>query len=217
MPLKMKKINLLIADDHTMFLQGIVSLLEQESEINIVGKAVNGIEALEIIKTKNPDLVILDISMPEMDGIELSKILKKDFPEVKILIVSTHSNVKIISRLIRIGVNGYLLKNAEKSELLKAIHSIASGENYFSEETEEKHLANHLKIEKQVSVLTELSSREKEILVLIAHEYNTAEIAEKTFISLNTVNTHRRNLLSKLNAKNTAGLVKYAVENGLVD
>lgn len=217
MPLKMKKINLLIADDHTMFLQGIVSLLEQESEINIVGKAINGIDALEIIKTKKPDLVILDISMPEMDGIELSKILKKDFPEVKILIVSTHSNVKIISRLIRIGVNGYLLKNAEKSELLKAIHSIASGENYFSEETEEKHLANHLKIEKQVSILTELSSREKEILVLIAHEYNTAEIAEKTFISLNTVNTHRRNLLSKLNAKNTAGLVKYAVENGLVD
>ncbi|MDQ6471611.1 response regulator transcription factor [Flavobacterium sp. LHD-80] len=213
----MKKINLLIADDHTMFLQGIVSLLEQETEINIIGKAVNGIEALEIIKAKNPDLVILDISMPEMDGIELSKILKKDFPEVKILVVSTHSNVKIISRLIRIGVNGYLLKNAEKSELLKAIHTIASGENYFSEETEEKHLANHLKIEKQVSILTELSSREKEILVLIAHEYNTAEIAEKTFISLNTVNTHRRNLLSKLNAKNTAGLVKYAVENGLVD
>ncbi|KAF2516953.1 response regulator transcription factor [Flavobacterium zhairuonense] len=213
----MKKINLLIADDHTMFLQGIVSLLEQESEINIVGKAVNGIEALEKIKTENPDLVILDISMPEMDGIELSKILKKDFPEVKILVVSTHSNVKIISRLIRIGVNGYLLKNAEKSELLKAIQTIASGENYFSEETEEKHLANHLKIEKQVSILTELSSREKEILVLIAHEYNTAEIAEKTFISLNTVNTHRRNLLSKLNAKNTAGLVKYAVENGLVD
>ncbi|WP_026729891.1 response regulator [Flavobacterium denitrificans] len=213
----MKKINLLIADDHTMFLQGIVSLLEQESEINIVGKAVNGIEALEIIKTKKPDLVILDISMPEMDGIELSKILKKDFPEVKILVVSTHSNVKIISRLIRIGVNGYLLKNAEKSELLTAIRTIASGENYYSEETEEKYLANHLKIEKQVSVLTELSSREKEILVLIAHEYNTAEIAEKTFISLNTVNTHRRNLLSKLNAKNTAGLVKYAVENGLVD
>ncbi|MEN2413115.1 response regulator transcription factor [Flavobacterium mesophilum] len=213
----MKKINLLIADDHTMFLQGIVSLLEQESEINIVGKAVNGIEALEKIKTENPDLVILDVSMPEMDGIELSKILKKDFPEVKILVVSTHSNVKIISRLIRIGVNGYLLKNAEKSELLKAIQTIASGENYFSEETTEKHLANHLKIEKQVSVLTELSSREKEILVLIAHEYNTAEIAEKTFISLNTVNTHRRNLLSKLNAKNTAGLVKYAVENGLVD
>ncbi|ABQ05019.1 response regulator transcription factor [Flavobacterium johnsoniae] len=213
----MNQINLLIADDHTMFLQGIISLLEQEPNITIIDKAVNGIEALEIIKKGVVDFIILDISMPEMDGIELSKILKKQHPNVKILIVSTHSNVMIVSRLIRIGVNGYLLKNAAKEELLKAINTIASGENYFAEELEEKHLSNSSKIEKQVSNLTELSSREKEILVLIAHEYNTAEIAEKTFISLNTVNTHRRNLLSKLNAKNTAGLVKYAVENGLVD
>ncbi|MWB92786.1 response regulator [Flavobacterium sp. GA093] len=213
----MKKIKILIADDHTMFLQGIISLLENESTIEIAGKATNGLEALEIIKKESIDVVILDISMPEMDGIELSKILKKEYPEIKILIVSTHSNVKIISRLIRIGVNGYLLKNAEKLELLKAINTIAAGNNYFSEETEEKFLSNSIKIEKQVSTLTELSSREKEILVLIALEYNTAEIAEKTFISSNTVNTHRRNLLSKLNAKNTAGLVKYAVENGLVD
>lgn len=213
----MNTINLLIADDHTMFLQGIISLLEQEPNITIVDKAVNGNEALEIIKKGVVDFIILDVSMPEMDGIELSKILKKQHPNVKILIVSTHSNVMIVSRLIRIGVNGYLLKNAEKEELLKAINTIASGENYFAEELEERHLTNSSRIEKQVSNLTELSSREKEILVLIAHEYNTAEIAEKTFISLNTVNTHRRNLLSKLNAKNTAGLVKYAVENGLVD
>jgi DNA-binding NarL/FixJ family response regulator len=213
----MTKIKILIADDHTMFLQGIISLLEQEPNIEIVGKAVNGLEALQVIEQIPVDLLILDISMPEMDGIELSKILKKKFPAIKILVVSTHSNVSLISRLIRIGVNGYLLKNAEKAELLKAINTIAGGDNYFSEETEEKHLSNNLRIEKQVSTLTELSSREKEILVLIAHEYNTAEIAEKTFISLNTVNTHRKNLLSKLNAKNTAGLVKYAVENGLVD
>ncbi|SHH81597.1 response regulator transcription factor [Flavobacterium johnsoniae] len=213
----MNQINLLIADDHTMFLQGIISLLEQEPNITVIDKAVNGIEALEIIKKGVVDFIILDISMPEMDGIELSKILKKQHSNVKILIVSTHSNVMIVSRLIRIGVNGYLLKNAAKEELLKAINTIASGESYFAEELEEKHLSNSSKIEKQVSNLTELSSREKEILVLIAHEYNTAEIAEKTFISLNTVNTHRRNLLSKLNAKNTAGLVKYAVENGLVD
>lgn len=212
-----EKINLLIADDHTMFLQGLISLLEQEPNITIVDKAVNGNQALEIVKKGIVDFIILDVSMPEMDGIELSKILKKEYPNVKILIVSTHSNVMIISRLIRIGVHGYLLKNAEKEELLKAINAIALGENYFAEELEEKHLSNSSKIEKQVSNLTELSSREKEILILIAHEYNTAEIAEKTFISLNTVNTHRRNLLSKLNAKNTAGLVKYAVENGLVD
>ncbi|KAF2516756.1 response regulator transcription factor [Flavobacterium foetidum] len=213
----MNTINLLIADDHTMFLQGMISLLEQESNINIVDKAANGNEALEIINKGLVNFIILDISMPDMDGIELSKILRKKHPNIKILIVSTHSNVMIISRLIRIGVNGYLLKNAEKEELLKAINAIAKGENYFAEELTEKHLQNSSKIEKQVSNLTELSSREKEILILIAHEYNTAEIAEKTFISLNTVNTHRRNLLSKLNAKNTAGLVKYAVENGLVD
>jgi len=213
----MKKINLLIADDHTMFLQGLISLLEQEPNINIIDKAINGIKALEIIKKGIIDFIILDISMPEMDGIELSKILKKHYPQIKILIVSTHSNVMIISRLIRIGVNGYLLKNAEKGELLRAVNSIASGKNYFAEELEEKHSINSSRIEKQVSNLTELSSREKEILILITQEYNTAEIAEKTFISLNTVNTHRRNLLSKLNAKNTAGLVKYAVENGLVD
>lgn len=213
----MNPVNLLIADDHTMFLQGITALLEQEPNITVIDKAINGIEALEIVKKGVVNFVILDISMPEMDGIELSKILKKQYPNVKILIVSTHSNVMVVSRLIRIGVNGYLLKNAEKEELLKAINTIASGENYFAEELEEKHLSNSSRIEKQVSNLTELSSREKEILVLIAHEYNTAEIAEKTFISLNTVNTHRRNLLSKLNAKNTAGLVKYAVENGLVD
>ncbi|MBO9586653.1 MAG: response regulator transcription factor [Flavobacterium sp.] len=213
----MTKINLLIVDDHTMFLQGIISLLEQEPNIIVVDKAINGLEALNIIQKTPIDFIILDISMPEMDGIELSKILKKQYPHIKILIVSTHSNVMIISRLIRIGVNGYLLKNAEKEELLKAINTIASGKNYFAEEVEEKHFINSSRIEKQVSNLAELSSREKEILVLIAQEYNTAEIAERTFISLNTVNTHRRNLLSKLNAKNTAGLVKYAVENGLVD
>lgn len=213
----MNKIKLLIADDHTMFLQGIISLLEQEQNITIVGKAINGIEALKIVKNTDIDFIILDITMPEMDGIQLSKILKKNHPNIKILIVSTHSNVMVISRLIRIGVNGYLLKNAEKEDLLKAINTIASGENYFAEELQEKHFINSTKIEKQISNLTELSSREKEILILIAQEYNTAEIAEKTFISLNTVNTHRRNLLSKLNAKNTAGLVKYAVENGLVD
>lgn len=213
----MDKINLLIVDDHTMFLEGIISLLERESNITIIDKAINGIDALKIIQKETIDFIILDISMPEMDGIELSKILKKQYPHIKILILSTHSNVMIVSRLIRIGVNGYLSKNAEKEELLKAIDAIALGENYFTEELQEKHFSNNTRIEKQISNLTELSSREKEILVLIVQEYNTAEIAEKTFISLNTVNTHRRNLLSKLNAKNTAGLVKYAVENGLVD
>lgn len=214
----MKLIKIIIADDHTMFLDGIAALLEKEKEIEVVAKAENGIEALRILDNAGAvDLVILDLSMPEMDGIDLSKNIKKKYPETKILVVSTHSNTQIISRLIRIGINGYLLKNTDAAIFLKAIRSITNGDNYFAEEITQKHLNNCIQIEKQTADIVELSNREKEILTLIAQEFTTNEIADQTFISLNTVNTHRRNLLSKLNAKNTAGLVKYAIENGLVD
>lgn len=213
----MKKIKIIIADDHTMFLQGIVSLLETEENISIVGKATNGIEVFQIIENSIPDIILLDISMPQMDGIEVTKIIKQKFPSVKILIVSTHSNVQMIAKLIRMGVDGYLLKNAEKQELLLAIETIQNGTTYFCKEVEEKNDDNNSKIKNETLQITELSGREKEILALIAQEFTGSEIAEKTFISLNTVNTHRRNLISKLNVKNTAGLVKYAIEYGLLD
>ena len=213
----MKKIKIIIADDHTMFLQGIVSLLDVEENINIVGKATNGIELFQIIENSIPDIILLDISMPQMDGIQVTKIIKQKFPSVKILIVSTHSNIQVIAKLIRMGVDGYLLKNAEKRELLHAIETIQNGTTYFCKEVEEKNDDNNSKIKYETFQITELSSREKEILILIAQEFTGSEIAEKTFISLNTVNTHRRNLISKLNVKNTAGLVKYAIEYGLLD
>lgn len=213
----MKSIKILVADDHTIFLDGIAALLEKEPNIEIVGKAENGIKALEMLETTVVDLVILDLSMPEMDGVELSKHVLKLYPETKILVVSTHSNTQIIARLIRLGINGYLLKNTDAAIFLEAIHSISNGKDYFAEEITQKNLNNSIQLEKQTFEIIELSSREKEILILIAQEFTAAEIAEKTFISLNTVNTHRRNLLSKLNAKNTAGLVKFAIENGYVD
>ncbi len=213
----MKSIKIIIADDHTMFMDGIASLLEKEQEIEVVAKAENGIAALGILEKVTVDLVILDLSMPEMDGIDLAKNIKKKHPEIKMLVVSTHSNTQIISRLIRIGINGYLLKNTDAAIFIKAIRSITDGEDYFDEEISQKHLNNCIQIEKQTAETIELSNREKEILTLIAQEFTTIEIADQTFISLNTVNTHRRNLLSKLNAKNTAGLVKYAIENGYVD
>ena len=213
----MKSIKIIIADDHAMFLDGIAALLEKEQEIEVVAKAENGIEALRILQNVTVDLVILDLSMPEMDGIDLTKNIKKKYPETKILVVSTHSNTQIISRLIRLGINGYLLKNTDAAIFIKAIRSITTGVDYFEEEITQKHLNNCIQIEKQTADVIELSNREKEILTLIAQEFTTIEIADQTFISLNTVNTHRRNLLSKLNAKNTAGLVKYAIENGYVD
>lgn len=213
----MKKIKILITDDHAMFLDGISALLEKEKDITLIGKAENGKKALEILEKNTVDLVILDLNMPEINGIELVKEIKKKFRKTKTLVVSTHSNKQIISRLIRLGVNGYLLKNADATIFIQAIHSIMNNVNYFAKEVSEIHLNNCKEIEKQEQQTVELSNREKEILILVAQEFTAAEIAEKTFISLNTVNTHRRNLLSKLNAKNTAGLVKFAIESGLVD
>lgn len=213
----MEKIKIIIADDHTMFLQGIVSLLENEENITILGKAENGKAVFKIIENAIPDIILLDISMPEMDGIEVTKIIKQKYPSIKILIISTHSNIQMIAKLIRMGADGYLLKNAEKQELLHAINTIQKGKTYYCKEVEEKNEDNNSKIKSETLQITELSNREKEILVLIAQEFTGNEIAEKTFISLNTVNTHRRNLISKLNVKNTAGLVKYAIEYGLLD
>ncbi|WP_208022807.1 response regulator [Flavobacterium jejuense] len=210
-------INLIIADDHNMFLEGLISLLRNIPDVTVIAKAVNGKELINLLDKNKADIVLLDISMPEMDGIEVTKIIKKKYPELKIIILTTHSNSHIIAKLNRLGVNGYLLKNAEKDELLYAIRKVNSGESYLSKEVAEIQKDFKSTLKKNLSSTTELSNREKEILILIAKQLTAAEIAEKTFISLNTVNTHKRNLLSKLNVKNTAGLVKYAIELGLLD
>lgn len=209
--------HIIIADDHTMFLEGLISLLRNVPDITVTAKASNGKELIDLLSNNKADVVLLDISMPEMDGVEVTKIIKKKYPELKIIILTTHSNSHIVAKLNRLGVNGYLLKNAEKDELLYAIRKVTTGESYLSKEVAaiQKEFDSNLK--KNLSSTTELSNREKEILVLIAKQLTAAEIAEKTFISLNTVNTHKRNLLSKLNVKNTAGLVKYAIELGLLD
>jgi DNA-binding NarL/FixJ family response regulator len=213
----MNKIKTIIADDHTMFLQGIDSMLKNEDSIEIVGKATNGQEVLAILENKMTNVVVLDISMPKMDGIELTKALKQKYPEIKVLILSTHSNSQMIAKLIRIGANGYLLKNAEKNELLEAIHTVSGGNQYFSKEVKEIYNEFSLKLNQNSITTTQLSSREEEVIKLISQGLTTQEIGDKLFISLNTVNTHRINLLSKLNVKNTAGLVKYAIENGFLD
>ncbi|CAM3922405.1 MULTISPECIES: response regulator transcription factor [Flavobacterium] len=213
----METTKIIIADDHNMFLEGIASLLSNSDDVEIVGKASNGKEALSLLEKTKTDIIVLDISMPQMDGIEVAKYIKKKYPDLKTLILSTHSNSHMIAKLIRIGIDGYLLKNAEKDELLYAIKKIKSGSTYYSKEVTEIHNEYESNLKQNLATTTELSNREKEILILIAQQLTAAEIAEKTFISLNTVNTHKRNLLSKLNVKNTAGLVKYAIELGLLD
>lgn len=213
----MKKIEICIADDHTMFLEGISALLKTEKDISIIGTATNGKSILEILENKLPDVLLLDINMPEMDGIEVAKLIKQQHSAVKILIISTSFATQTVAKLMRIGVEGYLLKNAEKSELVHAIIKLSQNQVYYCSEIENIYDQHLHKLKSEEVQITELSSREKEILILIAQEFTGNEIAEKANISLNTVSTHRRNLLSKLNVKNSAGLVKYAIENGLLD
>ena len=211
-----KTIRIIIADDHQIFLEGLIALFNAIKNIDIIGTATNGVEAIDLLCKNKVDIAIIDIDMPEMDGVELNRAIKNEYPKVKTLILSTHSFPDKIAHFAKNGANGYLLKNAEKSELLTAIISIMAGENYFSEEVKKKYM-NSIFTPNNKDDTYQLSQREEEILKLIAKEYTAQEIAEELFISQHTVNTHRKNLLAKLNAKNIAGLVKYALQNGLLD
>lgn len=214
------EIKIIIVDDHQMFLEGLCALLQGEPHIKVVDVALNGKQLLDKITSLEVDIVVSDINMPEMDGIELSRQLKKRFPDIKTLILSTHNDAQMIGKCIQNDVDGYLLKNAEKQELLKALSAIVEGEKYFGQEVKNEYMKTVFSeggVTKEKENLAPLSRREKEILIHIAMEYTTQEIADKLFISQNTVNTHRKNLMSKLNAKNTAGLVKHAFQQGFLE
>ncbi len=209
-----KNIRIFLVDDHHMFLDGLESLLSDVNTITIIGKAENGKEALEKIEA-SVDIVLMDISMPEIDGIEFNRLIKLKFPQINTIAISMHNDAKILDKLIKGNINGYLLKNAEKSELLEAIETVMKGDNYFSEEVKKTYQDSLFKRDNNQDQTPELSKREIEVLGEIINELTTKEIAEKLFISQHTVESHRKNMLSKLGVRNTAGLVKYALENGL--
>ena len=211
------KIKVAIADDHPIFMEGLVALLEDADEINIVGTALNGIEMLELLKKNQIDVLISDISMPGMDGLELSKQVRKIYPHIAILVLTMHDEQRMITNMIRAGVKGYILKNAGKEQFLSAIRSLANGEMYMSDEVKNKMITNISPGEKQNQLIPKLSDREKEILQLVAKEYTTQQIADQLFISHHTVISHRKKLLFKFNVQNTAGLIKRAIETGLLD
>jgi len=210
-------IKIFIADDHQMFIDGIKAILKDEAGIQVVGEARNGMEVLEQLEQIKTDLLLLDINMPVMDGIETTRHLRKTFPGIKILMLTMYNNHEFISGLVHEGASGYILKNTGKKELIEAIITVHKGNNYFSKEVTEtvmQHL--HKKPADQKVESVQLTRREKEILVLISREFSTRQIADELFISPNTVETHRKNLMSKLNVKNIAGLVKFALQTGLI-
>lgn len=213
-----KHIKVFIVDDHQIVRNGVKSLLKNVEGIKVVNEACNGHEALNLIK-KNPkgtDVVIMDITMPEMDGVQATKLILKEFSEINILALSMHDDESHIISMLKEGALGYVLKTTGKSELVHAIKRIAGGQSYFDRQASGK-LLDYLsyKGNRKKTAEGELTSREKEVLMLIAEEMTNAEIAEKLFLSPRTIDTHRRNLLQKLSVKNTAGLVKYALTHEL--
>lgn len=211
-------INVLIADDHKIVVDGLTSILKNEKDIKIVGTGKNGLEALEIVKNNTIDIVILDINMPELNGIEATKKIKDISPESKVLILSMYNDREFIDELLQAGCSGYILKNKGQEELVKAIRTILGGNDYLGEEIIKTIIKGRReKKNERITLPIHLTKRETEVLKLIAQEYTAPEIAEQLFIEETTVNTHRRNLISKLKVKNSLGLVSYAFKNGLVE
>jgi len=212
-----EKIKILIADDHQIVLDGLVSLLSTE-EIFDIQTAINGNEGLELADKTQFDIFLIDISMPVMDGIEMSKILLKKRPDAKIIILTTHNDKEIIVEMLHIGVSGYVVKNSSKQELLTAIQKVKSGKSFFSDDVHDA-LRKEIKkqhengIQENVFVLTK---REKEIIELLAKEYTNEKIADELNISYRTVETHRKNIMQKTNSHNLAGLLKYFYSTGLL-
>lgn len=212
-------IKIIIADDHQLFIDGIKSLVKSMKNMEIIAEVANGKLLLEALENNKCDIILMDINMPEMDGVEATKQVKTKYPSIKILMLTMFSNREYIEKLLRAGADGYLLKNTGKAELQEAIETIINGESYFSKEVTERIMEGLQKKKnaEKNTYIVELTEREIEVLKLIVQEFTTAEIAEKLFISTHTVETHRKNLISKLNVRNIAGLVKYAMQNGLVD
>lgn len=213
-------IRILLVDDHKIVRDGIISLLQDDPRLVIVGQAENGIEALDKIEKVEPDLVLLDINMPIMDGLNCAKHITEKFPNVKILTLTMLNEQEHIKNMLAAGAGGYILKSSGREELITAINTVMAGNTFFSEEVKDLIMMDMIKRKtstgKIVGEPIPLTPREIDVLQLIVDEYTNLEIAEKLFISVRTVDAHRRNLLEKTGSRNTAGLVKYALENDLV-
>lgn len=211
------KINLLIADDHQLVIDGLKSMLLKEERYHVLAEAPNGRRALDLIMADPGKfhLVITDITMPLMGGIELCKMLKAQYPHIKVLMLSMHNSIGIVKDALAAEADGYMLKNTGQDEFLKGINRIMENGTYFSQDILPV-IFSTLQKEQQPHVRTALSQREKEVLGLIVQEYTSREIADKLHISKQTVDTHRINIMQKTNCQTLVGLIKYAIQAGFL-
>ncbi|MBN1339394.1 MAG: response regulator transcription factor [Bacteroidales bacterium] len=214
-----KKVRVIITDDHQIIIDGIRSILEGEEFIEITGEANNGRQALDLLSLTGADIVLLDLEMPVMNGIETARLIKKGFPQVHIIILSMYLEKGLINKLIEMGADGYLLKNSDKSDLLAAIKKVMAGGKYFSSDITialaDKSASSAIHVSDAPHGF-DLTEREVEILKYIAEGFSNKEIGEKLFISHRTVDTHRTNLMKKIGVNNIAGLIRFAIKNGFL-
>lgn len=210
----MNEIKLIIADDHELFRKGLAELLRKHDDIKIVKSVADGLEFMELVNSQfEADIVLLDITMPNMDGFQVLKELKASNSDIKPIVISMHNDGNYIAKCAKMGAYGYLLKNTDEAELILAIRSVSSGKKYFSAEISEK-MINFMSTQSISEDI--LSNKETEVLGLISKGLTTKEIAEKLFVSSRTIETHRANILKKLEVKNTAELIKKAAKMNLI-
>lgn len=213
-------INLAIADDHKIFREGLKATLEEYANLNIIIEAANGIELVKQLAFKNPDVVLMDIKMPEMDGMQATTFIHENFNNIKVLALSMFNEDKYILDMMKAGASGYLLKNAEPHEIMDAIFTVYKKGYYFNEHlsiTLVKQFMEKSKINLKGKEESELNERETEILKLICQEKQNTEIADKLFLSVRTVEGYRIKLFEKTGSKNIVGLVIYAIKKGIID
>ncbi|MGH1428045.1 MAG: response regulator transcription factor [Arenicella sp.] len=206
------KITLVIVDDHPLVLDGLVSRLERSEQVEVIGQASNGQEAIQLVEKLMPDVVLMDINMPVMNGIDAAEIFKERFTAVKLLVLSMHDDREYVMNMARAGAKGYVLKSASADEMLMAIKAVHMGGVYFSPSIAEILTSKENNIHDDT-----LSSREQVVLKLLASGMSNKEMARELDISVRTVETHRRNIKNKLEISTTPGLVRYAIDHGLSD
>jgi DNA-binding NarL/FixJ family response regulator len=209
-------LRILVVDDHPLILEGLRSSLERASDITIIGEAADGDEAMVKARSAKPDIILLDISLPGRNGLEVLKQLHAELPEVRVLMLTTHPEIEYVERSLRLGAWGYLTKTGPSEELLKAIRTVGHGRKYV-ESALAQEIATGEPSTRQQAPHEVLSDREFQILCLLGQGRTLSQVAETLSISTSTVGTHRAHILDKMNMKTTAELVKYAVEHGLVD
>ncbi len=212
-------IRILIADDHGIVRQGLRSVLSRDPYFEIVGEAASGAETLALAASLTPDVLILDICMPELNGIDAAAQIHKKNPEIRIIVLSMHSDETYVLRALNAGVKGYLLKDSAEVDLVRAVHAVYRGNPYFSPEISEVMLEDYMRTLQQKNLQDSyelLTDREREVLRLLAHGKSNKETAASLDVSVNTVETHRNSLMKKLNLHNTAEIVLYAVRKKIV-